>query len=87
MTVATSVKLSDETGAKLERLAARTGRSKSYYLREAVETHIDQLVRDYMNAAPPIPPAPLPGNIEDPNIAVPVQTKPTMSIRKGQPGK
>lgn len=47
MTVATSVKLSDETGAKLERLAARTGRSKSYYLREAVETHIDQLVRDY----------------------------------------
>ena len=47
MNVATSVKLSDETGAKLERLAARTGRSKSYYLREAVETHIDQLVRDY----------------------------------------
>ncbi|TFI09497.1 ribbon-helix-helix protein, CopG family [Kocuria rhizophila] len=47
MTVATSVKLSDETGAKLERLAARTWRSKSYYLREAVETHIDQLVRDY----------------------------------------
>ena len=47
MTVATSVKLSDETGAQLERLAARTGRSKSYYLREAVETHIDQLVRDY----------------------------------------
>ena len=43
----TSVKLSDETGAKLERLAARTGRSKSYYLREAVEAHIDQLVRDY----------------------------------------
>lgn len=47
MTVATSVKLSDETGAKLERLAARTGRSKSYYLREAIETHIDQLVREY----------------------------------------
>ena len=47
MTVATSVTLSDEPGAELERLAARTGRSKSYYLREAVETHIDQLVRDY----------------------------------------
>lgn len=47
MTVATSVKLSDETGAKLDRLAARTGRSKSYYLREAVETHIDELVREY----------------------------------------
>ena len=47
MTVTASVNLSDEIGAKLERLAARTGRSKSYYLREAVETHIDQLVRDY----------------------------------------
>ena len=47
MTVNASVNLSDEIGAKLERLAARTGRSKSYYLREAVETHTDQLVRDY----------------------------------------
>lgn len=47
MTVATSVKLSDETGAKLDRLAARTGRSKSFYLREAVERHIDELVREY----------------------------------------
>lgn len=47
MTVTASVNLSDEIGAKLERSAARTGRSKSYYLREAVETHIDQLVRDY----------------------------------------
>ncbi|MGX0886961.1 putative DNA-binding protein [Kocuria rhizophila] len=36
MTVTASVNLSDEIGAKLERLAARTGRSKSYYLREAV---------------------------------------------------
>lgn len=47
MTIATSVKLSDETGAKLDRLAARTGRSKSFYLREAVERHIDELVREY----------------------------------------
>lgn len=39
--------LSDETGAKLENLAARTGRSKSYCLREAVETHTAQLVREY----------------------------------------
>jgi len=36
------------------------------------EPSIDQLVRDYMNAAPPIPRTPLPGNIEDPSIAVPV---------------
>ena len=47
MTVATSVKLSDETGRKLEQLAAATGRSKSYYLREAVETHIDRLLYEY----------------------------------------
>lgn len=47
MTTATSVKLSDETAAKLERLAARTGRSKSYHLREAVETHINHLVQEY----------------------------------------
>ena len=38
-----------------------------------VEPSIDQLVRDYMNAAPPIPRAPMRGNIEDPTIAVPVQ--------------
>ena len=38
-----------------------------------VEPSIDQLVRDYMNAAPPIPRAPMRGNIEDPNIAAPVQ--------------
>ncbi len=36
------------------------------------EPSIDQLVRDYLGAAPPIPPSPVPGNIEDPNIAVPV---------------
>ena len=38
------------------------------------EPSIDQLVRDYMGAAPPIPSAPIPGNIEDPRIAVPVRT-------------
>ncbi|MGY2736186.1 type II secretion system secretin GspD [Sphingomonas sp. UYP23] len=37
------------------------------------EPSIDQLVRDYMGAAPPIPSAPVPGNIEDPRIMVPVQ--------------
>jgi general secretion pathway protein D len=39
-----------------------------------VEPSIDQLVRDYMGAAPPIPSAPIPGSIEDPRIAVPVRT-------------
>lgn len=35
------------------------------------EPSIDQLVRDYMGAAPPIPSSPIPGNIDDPRIAVP----------------
>ena len=51
------------------------------YAQPNVEPSIDQLVRDYMNAAPPIPSAPMPGNIEDPNIAVPIQSRSTMTIR------
>lgn len=42
------------------------------------EPSIDQLVRDYMGAAPPIPSAPIPGNIEDPRIAVPVRSTSTV---------
>ncbi len=42
------------------------------YAEPGVEPSIDQLVREYMNAAPPIPKAPMRGNIEDPNIAAPV---------------
>ncbi|WP_010186827.1 type II secretion system secretin GspD [Sphingomonas sp. PAMC 26605] len=37
------------------------------------EPSIDQLVRDYMGAAPPIPSAPVLGNVDDPRIMVPVQ--------------
>ena len=51
------------------------------YAQPNVEPSIDQLVRDYMNAAPPIPSAPMPGNIEDPNISVPIQSRSTMTIR------
>jgi general secretion pathway protein D len=51
------------------------------YAQPGVEPSIDQLVRDYMNAAPPIPSSPMPGNIEDPKIAVPIQTQSSMSIR------
>ena len=46
------------------------------YANPEAEPSIDQLVRDYMNAAPPIPSAPMPGNIEDPRIKVPVQAAP-----------
>ena len=45
------------------------------------EPSIDQLVRDYMGAAPPIPSAPVPGNIEDPRIMVPVQQSSSTVIR------
>ena len=44
------------------------------------EPSIDQLVRDYMGAAPPIPSAPIPGNIEDPRVAVPIQSSITTSV-------
>ena len=37
------------------------------------EPSIDELVRDYLGAAAPVPSAPIPGNIEDPRISVPVQ--------------
>ncbi|MDO7841254.1 type II secretion system secretin GspD [Sphingomonas immobilis] len=48
------------------------------------EPSIDELVRDYMGAAPPVPSAPVPGNIEDLRVGVPVQrngTKPTRRAR------
>jgi general secretion pathway protein D len=47
------------------------------YATPGQEPSIDQLVRDYMGAAPPIPPAPMPGNIEDPGIAAPVRLLPS----------
>lgn len=46
------------------------------------EPSIDELVRDYMGAAAPIPSAPMPGNIEDPRIAVPVQRNSTVTIKR-----
>ncbi len=45
------------------------------------EPSIDQLVRDYLGAAAPIPSAPVPGNIDDPRIAVPIQHNTTKVIR------
>lgn len=45
------------------------------------EPSIDELVRDYMGAAAPIPSAPVPGNIDDPRIGVPVQRNSTTTIR------
>ncbi|MGY4397861.1 general secretion pathway protein D [Sphingomonas sp. UYAg733] len=45
------------------------------------EPSIDQLVRDYMGAAPPIPSAPVPGNIEDLRIGVPVMRNSTKALK------
>ncbi|MDE0878432.1 MAG: type II secretion system secretin GspD [Sphingomonas bacterium] len=45
------------------------------------EPSIDELVRDYLGAAAPIPSAPVPGNIEDPRIGVPIQTNTSKVIR------
>ena len=46
------------------------------------EPSIDELVRDYMGAAAPIPSAPVPGNIEDQRIMVPVQS--STSVVRGK---
>ncbi|GGA48085.1 type II secretion system secretin GspD [Sphingomonas psychrolutea] len=45
------------------------------------EPSIDQLVRDYLGATPPIPSAPVPGNIEDPRISVPIQRSSSSVIK------
>lgn len=45
------------------------------------EPSIDELVRDYMGAAPPIPSAPTPGNIEDPRITVPIMRNSTKPLK------
>ncbi len=52
------------------------------------EPTIDQLVRDYLGAEPPLPPAPGAGSIEDPRIGVPVMRQSSTSVRlNGEPKK
>jgi RHH-type transcriptional regulator, rel operon repressor / antitoxin RelB len=41
MTIA--VRLTDEQQRRLDALSARTGRSRSFYVKEALETHLDEL--------------------------------------------
>jgi RHH-type transcriptional regulator, rel operon repressor / antitoxin RelB len=48
--VATSIRLSPELGNRLDRLAARTGRTKAYYLRQIIESGIAEM-EDYYLAA------------------------------------
>ncbi|WP_347353865.1 DUF6290 family protein [Intrasporangium sp.] len=41
--MAISIRLTPEDEARLERLAQRTGRSKTFYVREAIHEHLDDL--------------------------------------------
>lgn len=38
-----SIRLDDDLAARLERLARLTGRSKSFYVKQAIEQHIEDL--------------------------------------------
>lgn len=43
-----AVRLSSDTGRRLEALAARTGRTKTLYARAAIEAHLDDLEDFYL---------------------------------------
>lgn len=42
-----SVRLTAEEEARLDALAARTGRSKTFYVRQAIAAHLDELEERY----------------------------------------
>jgi RHH-type transcriptional regulator, rel operon repressor / antitoxin RelB len=43
-----SIRLSDELAKRLERLAQRTGRSKTFYVTKAIEEHLQDLEDIYI---------------------------------------
>ena len=43
-----AVRLDKDIEARLERLASRTGRTKTFYAREAIEAHLDDLEDFYL---------------------------------------
>ena len=49
--MATSIRLDEKTEQRLDKLAARTGRTKAYYLRELITGGIDELEEAYLAAA------------------------------------
>ncbi|OFZ68124.1 MAG: CopG family transcriptional regulator [Betaproteobacteria bacterium RBG_16_58_11] len=49
--MATSIRLDPETELRLDRLAAQTGRTKAYYLRELVKNGLEDLEDYYLAAA------------------------------------
>lgn len=46
--MATSIRLSPELGDRLDRLAAKTGRTKAYYLRQIIENGIAEMEDYYL---------------------------------------
>ena len=48
MTRQTAVRLPDETYDRLQALAARTGRTATFYIRQAIEEHLDDLEDIYL---------------------------------------
>ncbi len=49
--MSTSVRLSEEMENRLSQLSERTGRSKAYYIREAISEHLDDLEDVYLAEA------------------------------------
>ena len=45
---ATSLRLPDDIGNRLTELARRTGRSKTFYILEAIREHLDELEDIYL---------------------------------------
>lgn len=46
-----SIRLTPEEESRLDRLAKRTGRSKSFYVREALREHLDELEEKFWGDA------------------------------------
>lgn len=49
--MATSIRLAEDIEQRLDTLAARTGRTKAYYLRELIEKGLEDLEDYYLAAA------------------------------------
>ena len=48
MSKQTAVRLPDDTHERLQALAERTGRTATFYIREAIETHLEHLEDLYL---------------------------------------
>jgi RHH-type rel operon transcriptional repressor/antitoxin RelB len=48
MSKQTAIRLPDETHARLQALAARTGRPAAFYIRQAIEEHLQDMEDAYL---------------------------------------